>query len=221
MPHGREQLDAIARNLASRGFAVWNLGYRRLGEAGGGWPHTLTDVATGIDHLAVLRGEHDGLDLSRVIVAGHSAGGQLALWASAPHTGSIVPRLPTRVRVLACAALAGALDLAALFASGAGNGAVGELLGGSPLEQPQRYAAASPLALLPLGTPQLIVHGAADDAVPVQISRDYVRAAMAAGDSVRFCDLPHAGHMDYLDPNSEAHRMFRSWLDQLAGQERV
>jgi pimeloyl-ACP methyl ester carboxylesterase len=73
------------------------------------------------------------------------------------------------------------------------------------------------VALLPLGTPQLIVHGAADDALPVQIARDYVRAAAAAGDTVQFCELPRAGHMDYLDPDSEAHGAFCRWLDQVAG----
>src|SRR5215469_2259049 len=213
MPYGREQLDAIARNLLSRKFAVWNLGYRRLGELGGGWPGTMHDVATGIDHLAALRVEHADLDLSRVIVAGHSAGGQLALWASARHTGPTAPRVPTRIRVIACAGLAAALDLAALFAIGAGNGAVGELLEGSPLEQPGRYTALSPRALLPLGVPQLIVHGAADDALPVQIARDYVSAAAAAGDSVQFYELSLAGHMDYLDPNSEAHGVFCRWLE--------
>jgi acetyl esterase/lipase len=214
MPYGREQLDAIARNLVSRRFAVWNLGYRRLGELGGGWPGTLHDVATGIDHLAALSVDTD-IDLSRVIVVGHSAGGQLALWASARHTAPTTPQLPTRVRVRACAGLAAALDLARLFAIGAGNGAVGEFLGGSPLEQPRRYAAASPIALLPLGARQLIVHGAADDALPVQIARDYVRAAAAAGDSVQFDELPRAGHMDYLDSDSEAHRAFCLWLDQV------
>jgi pimeloyl-ACP methyl ester carboxylesterase len=89
------------------------------------------------------------------------------------------------------------------------------LLEGSPLEQPGRYAAASPVELLPLGAPQLIVHGAADDALPVQIARDYVRAAAAAGDRVQFYELPRAGHMDYLDPNSEAHGVFCRWLDQV------
>jgi pimeloyl-ACP methyl ester carboxylesterase len=118
---------------------------------------------------------------------------------------------------MACAGLAAALDLAALFAIGAGNGAVGEFLEGSPLEQPGRNAALSPMALLPLGVPQLIVHGAADDALPVHIARDYVRAATAAGDSIQYCELPLAGHMDYLDPNSEAHGVFCRWLELTAG----
>jgi pimeloyl-ACP methyl ester carboxylesterase len=153
------------------------------------------------------------LDLSRVIVAGHSAGGQLALWASARYTGHRNPEGPTRVRPIGVAGLAAALDLTALFAIGVGNHAVGELLGGSPAEQPARYAAASPTTLLPLGVPQLILHGAADDTLPVEVTREYVRAAARAGDSIQFRELPRTGHMDYLDPSSEAHDTLCRWLE--------
>jgi len=55
MPHGRDQMDAVAGNLVARGFAVWNIEYRRLGASGGGWPGTLDDVRAGIDHLAKVR----------------------------------------------------------------------------------------------------------------------------------------------------------------------
>ena len=215
MPYARDQFDAVARDLVSRRFAVWNLEYRRLGELSGGWPETLCDVAAGIDHLAGLLTEDADLDLSRVIVVGYSAGGQLALWASAQYTGHGMPRVPTpRVRPVAVAGLAAALDLAALFAIDAGSGAVGELLGGSPVEQPARYAAASAIKLLPLGVSQFIVHGTADRALPVQITRAYVRAATAVGDNIQFRELPCAGHMDHLDPNSEAHSVLCRWLDQ-------
>lgn len=70
----------ISRDLAARGWAAWNLEYRRLGE-GGGWPATFDDVANGIDHLATL--DDPRLDLERVTVMGHSVGGQMALWAAA------------------------------------------------------------------------------------------------------------------------------------------
>ncbi len=216
MPYGRDQFDAVAQDLVSRRFAVWNLEYRRLGELPGGWPETLCDVAAGIDHLAVLAADNVNLDLSRVIVAGHSAGGQLALWASARRTGHGNPGGPTRVRPSGVAGLAAALDLAALFAIGVGNHAVRELLGGSPAEHPARYAAASPATLLPLGVPQLIVHGAADDTLPLEVTREYVHAATRAGDSIQFRELPRVGHMDYLDPSSEAHDALCRWLEVAA-----
>jgi acetyl esterase/lipase len=200
----------LARDLAARGFAVWNLEYRGLG-AGGGWPATLQDVAAGIDQLAVLA-QRAPLALEDVAVVGHSAGGHLALWAAARDraAGSGVP--PARVRVAAAAGLAPVADLAAAHVLGLGNGVVGQFLGGSPQEQPTRYAAASPAALLPLGVPQLIVHGTADDTVPVQIARDYSAAARAAGDAVTLVELADRGHFDFLDPGSEAHAVLCRWL---------
>src|SRR5215469_557895 len=57
--------------LAAQGIATWNLEYRRVGQQGGGWPGTLHDVATGIDHLRVLARQHP-LDLARVVTMGHS-----------------------------------------------------------------------------------------------------------------------------------------------------
>lgn len=66
----------LAADLVRRGYAVWNLEYRRAG-AGGGWPATFEDIAAGIDHLADLP-----VGTSRVVAIGHSAGGHLAAWAA-------------------------------------------------------------------------------------------------------------------------------------------
>jgi len=214
MPYGRDELSPVARDLAARGFAIWNLEYRRLGLPGGGWPGTFEDVAAGIDHLAKLVAQGTELDLSRVIVVGHSAGGHLALWCAARPGQRGLLRMPARVQPAAAAGMAAVVDLARAFALRAGNGAVGELLGGSPDAQPARYAAASPIALLPLGVNHLIVHGAADEALPITVTRNYVQAAKAAGDRVQFSELPGAGHMDCLDPTSEAHTTLCRWLEQ-------
>ena len=77
-----ELMRPLAADLAGRGFAAWNLEYRRVGQPGGGWPGTFQDVAAGLDHLAELAGR-EPLDLDRLVVAGHSAGGHLALWSAA------------------------------------------------------------------------------------------------------------------------------------------
>lgn len=217
MPYGREETGAIARDLAARGYAVWNLEYRRLGAPGGGWPGTFDDVADGLDHLAVLAGDVAGLDPQRVIVAGHSAGGHLALWSAARGGAAPGLRRPSRVRPIAAAGLAAITDVADMFASGAGGGAAAELLGGSPDARPERYATASPLMVLPLGVPQLIVHGTGDTAVPIATARRYASAAGAAGDDVEFVELPHADHMDPTDPASEAHAALVRWLERIAG----
>ncbi len=208
MPHGRDQLAAVAMDLAGRGCAVWNLGYRRLGEAGGGWPGTLEDAAAGLDHLAVLSQEGAELDLERLAVAGHSAGGQLALWLGARATG---------VRSRAVAGLAAASDLRDLWERGTGNQAAGAFLGGSPWQHPERYAAASPRERLPLGVPQLILHGEQDEDLPIVIARNYAEAAKEAGDAIEFTPLAGMGHMDPVDPRSEAHAVLCRWLERVLG----
>ena len=114
LPYGREQLTAVAQDLAARGHAAWNIGYRRVGEPGGGWPGALDDTVAAISHLARLSREGASLDLRHVVVAGHSAGGQLALLAGAAGACStVVP--------LAAASLAGVVDLRRAHALGSGK----------------------------------------------------------------------------------------------------
>lgn len=213
IPHGREQWRAVALDLARRGYAVWTPGYRRIGEAGGGWPGTFEDVASGIAHLRALA-HRTPLDLDRVALVGHSAGGHLALWAaSAPHARGAEVHTAT-VPIRAVAALAPVADLARAWTLGLGNGAVGELLGGSPAEHPGRYAAASAAGAAGPGTRLAIFHGTQDQAVPIALSRDHVEAARAAGDDIVLHVLDGAGHMDFLDPASGAHEALCDWLSR-------
>jgi acetyl esterase/lipase len=210
MPYGRDQMAAIADDLASRGLAVWNLEYRRLGTAGAGWPATMDDVAAGIDHLAELSLGGVDLDLDRVIVVGHSAGGHLALWVAGRNRSESAQS--PRVRVQAAVGLAPVADLARAYDLKVGGEVVSELLGGTPSQCPKRYQAASPIEMLPLRVRQLVLHGTADDAVPIDLSRRYARAAHAAGDTVELIELSGTGHMEYLDPNSEAYATLCRWL---------
>jgi dipeptidyl aminopeptidase/acylaminoacyl peptidase len=196
MPWGADLMHALAGDLHGRGWATWNVEYRRLGSPGGGWPGTLEDCAAAADALGAV----DVVDHRRVVAVGHSAGGQLALWLAAhPGIGAVV-------------ALAAVSDLAAAARLGLGGGAAVELLGGTPEEVPERYRRASPRQRLPLGVPQLLVHGELDDRVPVAMSRDHAETARAAGDAVQLVVVPGAGHAELIDPESRAWQAAAAWL---------
>lgn len=212
----RDIMDGPALDLRSRGWATWNLEYHRVG-TGGGWPMTLEDVAAGIDHLGTLATDN-GLDLDRVVVIGHSAGGHLALWAAArPRLSDQIPDSQPRVLPRAVVALAPISDLDRAYDQHLGDGAVGSFLRRSPAEGPQRYAAASPRRLLPLGIPQIVIHGNQDEEVPVEMSRAYAVAARAAGDIVSLRELDGVDHLSLIDPRSTAWAAVVSELQGLAG----
>jgi acetyl esterase/lipase len=176
----RRSTTALAVALAEAGWASANVEYRRLGP--GAYSAMLDDVAA-------ARGRPEGFD--RVVAVGHSAGGHLALWLGAEGM------------VDACVALGGVCDLAAAERAGLGDGAVQEFLGGSPDEAPDAYRAADPAARLPLGVPQVLVHGVDDDRVPFAHAEAYATHAQAAGDDCRVVQL-EAGHFEPIDPRSPA-----------------
>jgi acetyl esterase/lipase len=198
--YDRHLMDELCRDLAARGWAAWNLEYRRLGEGGGSspesashflgapkdLPETFDDVEAGIGAI--------GASNTLLVAIGHSAGGHLALWAAA------------RRLVTHAVAQAGVVDLAEAAWLGLSAGVVGELVA------PELYDRASPAAMLPLGVPQLLVHGEEDDTVPVAMSRAYHAAAVAAGDVVSLVTLPGVGHFEHLDPASDAWRAVVEWL---------
>jgi acetyl esterase/lipase len=202
--YGKIVMRGLVRDLVRRGWAVWNIEYRRVG-AGGGWPATFEDVAASIDHLAELA--HPRLDLERVSILGHSAGGHLALWAaSRPNLPRGAPGVidgPPRVRPRRVIAQAGVCDLTGARRPGGPERA---LMGGSPEEVPERYSVGDPIRLLPLDIPVLLVHGVLDETVSVELSRNYAGAARAAGTEVELVEIQgEAGsHRAHIDPRGEA-----------------
>lgn len=137
------------------------------------------------------------------------AAGHLALWA-AGRSHARNTSLPG-VHIRAVVGLAPVADLAEAYVRKIGGEAVVELLGGTAGQYPDRLRAASPMEMLPLRVRQIILHGTADDAVPIELARGYARAE-AAGDTVEILELPGTGHMEYLDPDSDAHAILRRWL---------
>ena len=197
-------MTPLATDLARRGIAAWNVEYRRVGQAGGGWPGTFDDVAAAVDHLLEL-GE---VDTRRVVTCGHSAGGHLALWAAArPRLPDDAPGSAPRVRARGAIALAAVCDLERAWRDDLGRGAAVGLVGAFD-EVPDRYARASPSALQPIGVPQLLVHGTADEIVPLSQSREY-----AARDPHAEIIAPEgADHFDVVDP---AHESWKAVVDRL------
>ena len=205
----RSLMTGLCKDLAGRGLAAWNLEYRRVGN-GGGWPETFADVAAGVDLLSDL---DVPLDLARVGAIGHSAGGQLALWAAARSTLSgDAPGAAPRVSPRAVVSQAGIADLRLAADTPPSDEPTRTLLGGSPEEHPERYALASPRERLPLGLEQLLLHGERDESVSLLISESYWAAARALGDPVELRVLPRTGHFEHIDASTEAWRVGRDWL---------
>lgn len=199
----RRLMSPLGVDAVARGWAVWNIEYRRVGERGGGWPTTFTDVGTAVDHLAALADEHR-LDLAQVVAAGHSAGGHLALWLTTrPGLPAGTPGSAPLVAVAGAVSLAGVADLRAAEDSGLGGGAAAVLLGGSKAAVPDRYELASPIERLPVGVPTLCVHGRTDGTVPISQSEAWVAAARAAGDEAEIVAYA-GGHFEVLDPCHES-----------------
>jgi len=186
--YGLELMHALAADLVSRGWAAWNIEYRRLGN-GGGVPETLDDVGAAIDALADL----DGVDLTRVVAIGHSAGGHLAAWAAT--------RAAPRVPLTAVVSQAGVLDLQRARELRLSNGVVDRFLGDEPT------SVASPIERLPLGVPALLTHGGRDDIVPVEISERFARAAGAT-----LVVEPDEEHFGHLDPENPLWQAVIGWL---------
>lgn len=190
-------MKPLAADLVRRGYATWNVEYRRIGRRqGGGYPQTFDDIRAALGLLADLG--DDRLDLDDVTLIGHSAGGHLAFWAASRDDLGLRPR-----RVL------GQAPIVNLVAAGAPAHA---LMGGTPEEFPERYAECDPMQLLPLPVPALIVHGESDATVPIKRSRAYVEAARAAGGEIELLEPETGGHRSHIDPRSEAWRIAVEWL---------
>lgn len=201
---------AVAADLLARGWAVWNVDYRAVGD-GGGWPRTADDVGEALDALPAALARH-GLAGAPVALVGHSAGGHLVTWAATRRAGSG----PAPLRPAAVVAQAGVVDLQLAEHLHLGGGAAAALLGGSSAELPDLWADADPVRRVPLGVPLLAVVGDADDVVPPSLSASLVEAARGSGDEdAELVVVPGEGHGEHLDPASAV------WGRALAFLERV
>ena len=212
----REQVRHLGADLAARGIATWSIGYRRADEEGGGYPGTYQDVASAIDRL---RGEAPrlGLDLSRVVLVGHSAGGHLALWAASRD------RLPARsvLRVddpfvpREVVSIAGIGDLRAFLPQVpglCGQDVADRLVGVATQERADVYSDTSPAALPAPGARITMVSGILDRLVPPYVAHDYAQAMRGQVD-VELVEVRNAGHFD-LVAQGEAWREVRAYVER-------
>jgi acetyl esterase/lipase len=188
--YDRTLMHPLCEDLAARGWAAWNIEYRRLG-SGGGVPETLDDVSAAIDFLAEL----DGVDRSRVVTIGHSAGGHLAAWAAT--------RENPRVAVTAVVSQAGVLDVRRAWELGLSDDVAREFLRGDI----ENAKLASPIERLPLGVPALLTHGGRDDIVPLEISQRF-----AAASGATLVVEPEEDHFGHLDPGNPLWQAVIKWL---------
>ena len=212
-------LSAMADALKNQGIATWNVEYRRVGQTGGGWPGTYLDVGNAVDYLRTIAGEYN-LDLKRVVLVGHSAGGNLAMWAAGrsrlPMESPVRTADPLPIRGVVN--LAGPMDLTANipgYQALCRDSVITSLMGGTPTAVPDRYAQASAIKLLPLGTPQVVIIGEHEDFVPRPIAASYVDAAIRSGDQARLIVIPGVGHFDIASPRASTWETVSSTIRYL------
>ncbi|GAB3200094.1 acetyl esterase/lipase [Pontibacter aydingkolensis] len=199
-------MSHVSEALTKEGYATWNIEFRRVGDAGGGYPGTFRDVAMATDFVRKMAKKYP-VNSKKVAVMGHSAGGHLALWLAArkglSRKSDLYTKKPLKLRGVI--ALAGIPDLATYsMDKGSCNTAVEKLMDGMPGAQPYRYRQASPAQMLPLGVPQRLVQGANDPIVPVTQSQQYAHSAKAKGDDTQVILLENTGHFDVVAPMSAA-----------------
>jgi acetyl esterase/lipase len=214
-----QYFGAMGDALKEERIATWNIEYRRLGETGGGWPGTYLDVGQALDHVRTIASEYH-LDLTRIAVVGHSAGGHLAMWTAArrrlPKTSALYVADPLPVRGVMD--LAGPVDMTANipgYEALCRDTVITSLLGGTPAAVPDHYAEASAMKLLPLAIPQVLVLGSHEEFVPLRLVDAYVLAARRAGDQVHRILIPRAGHFEIASPQSFTWPQIKSAIQSL------
>lgn len=183
-------LRPLATALNQEGFAVWSLEYRRTGDPGGGWPGTLEDIKLALSQLERLSSY--SIDLSRVALAGHSAGGHLALMAGTDLT-------PVRAVI----GLSAIVDIET-YSRGTNScqTAGPDFIGVSLEDGPELYALANPVKQA-LNPTSVLLHGNNDEIVPLDhFPKDLLPLSVVAG----------AGHFDWIHPGTPAYHLFLGTL---------
>ncbi|HEY5072131.1 MAG TPA: alpha/beta hydrolase [Caulobacteraceae bacterium] len=213
-------MNYAAEDLRRRGIAVWNIEYRGVDQAGGGYPGTFADVAAAADALRGVAQTYR-LELKNTVAFGHSAGGHLAMWLAArprlPPSSLLASRDP--LPIAAVISSGGLPDLKAdRSAKDAACGAevIGLLTGAPSPGRSDVYADTSPAERLPIGVRQEIVNGRQDPIAPPWLGAHWTDRARSAGDDVRLTIIESTGHVELISPGAPAWsrevEMIERWL---------
>ncbi len=229
----RRIMNWIADDLRKRGIAVWNIDYRGVDRAGGGYPGTFADAAAAAD---ALRGEAERhrLDISPLAAVGHSAGGHLALWLAARKAVGArppSPLIPSGSPLLGAdplpidtvVSLGGLPDLelaATPPGSGCGTEVIEKLVGPPTLSSRNVYADTSVPRLAPLGISQVLINGLQDRIIPTAYAEAYAKPMRAAGDKVTVRMIESTGHVELIAPETAAWAAAVEEIEAALGRKR-
>jgi acetyl esterase/lipase len=206
-------MDNFSNAITDLGYATWNIEYRAIG-TGGEWPVMFQDLNKAVDYVRTL-GQTYPLDLNKVIVIGHSAGGHIALWIAS--RGKLKPEsvLYTENPLM----IRGAISLAGIANVTATNTACGNeainIIGANTVT---RLGETSPLHMLPIGVRTILMSGRSDNIVPSSIGIEYNRKAMELGDDSKHYDLEGMTHFDLIDPARTDWVLYQSAMKALLGE---
>lgn len=206
-------MDNFSNAITDLGYATWNIEYRAIG-TGGEWPVMFQDLNKAVDYVRTL-GQAYPLDLNKVIVIGHSAGGHIALWIAS--RGKLKPEsvLYTENPLM----IRGAISLAGIANVTATNTACGNeainIIGANTVA---RLGETSPLHMLPIGVRTILMSGRSDNIVPSSIGIEYNRKAMELGDDSKHYDLEGMTHFDLIDPARTDWVLYQSAMKALLGE---
>jgi acetyl esterase/lipase len=204
---GIVQMHNLAGALTRHGIAVWNVEYRRIDEDGGGYPGTYQDVAAALDLLITeANGRH--LDTNRLVLMGHSAGGQLVQWLAGrrnlPASSPLYQANAFPIReVIALGSIGDLRNRTTTLKQTCGIDPV-KLTGRPSAARSDVYADTSPAELMPNGSHTVLINGALDHVSPPQTAVDYAKRARKAGDAIETIVLPQASHFDEVSASSPA-----------------
>lgn len=183
----------LSSALAAAGYAVWSLEYRRTGDVGGGWPGTFEDIRQGVAYTSMLK--NYPVDLDRIVIMGHSAGGHLALMAATEFEDFDA--------VIGLAAITDVVE----YSRGENSCQTATIafMGGAYETNPAAYQAANPVSKV-LNDNTILLHGDSDAIVPLEQSQISGVTTVVVDD---------AGHFDWVHPGTAAFQVLLSTLEDI------